>query len=274
MRRLLHEDRSCSWVCSRTIDDAAPTPLMHVMATPQVGNPFRFDVLPDTGCEQTMISLDLVTANGMVVDTNLKKRLRAANGAPMKCSGSVVLRVAFQGAEIDVLALVTPSLRKEILLSWRALQQLGIIPKDFPNRIAKVKAVSATPQKQWPRGILQKISAYEHSEREAWRGKKMGKDKRDKDKASSNLEPLQPGDIVYVQDPITLRWDSTAKVINKRGQKFYNIEEDGWIYLKNRRFLRPCPNPPDDKKSGPTDAGKPTQTPVTIDRVVARLGCL
>ena len=221
-----------------------------------------------------MISLDLVTANGMVVDTNLKKRLRAANGAPMKCSGSVTLRVAFQGAETDVLALVTPSLRKEILLSWRALQQLGIIPKDFPNRIAKVKAVSATPQKQWPRGILQKISAYEHSEREAWRGKKMGKDKRDKDKASSNLEPLQPGDIVYVQDPITLRWDSTAKVINKRGQKFYNIEEDGWIYLKNRRFLRPCPNPPDDKKSGPTDAGKPTQTPVTIDRVVARLGCL
>ena len=66
-------------------------------------------------------------------------------------------------------------------------------------------------------------------------------------------------DIVYVQDPITLGWDSTARVINKRGQKFYNIEEDGWIYLKNRRFLRPCPNPPDDKKSGPTEA-KPDAT--------------
>ena len=39
-----------------------------------------------------MISLDLVTANSMVVDTNLKKRLRAANGALMKFSGSVVLR--------------------------------------------------------------------------------------------------------------------------------------------------------------------------------------
>ncbi len=52
---------------------------MNVVATPQVGTPFRFNVLPDTGCEQ-----DLVTANGMVVDTNLKKRLRAANGAPME----------------------------------------------------------------------------------------------------------------------------------------------------------------------------------------------
>ena len=137
-----------SRVCSGAIDDAAPTPLMNVIATPQVGTPFRFNVLPDTGCEQTVISQDLVTANGMEVDTNLKKRLKAANGAPMKCSGSVVLRVAFQGAETDVLALATPSLREEVLLSWKALQHLGIISKDFPNRIIKVEAVSATPQKR------------------------------------------------------------------------------------------------------------------------------
>ena len=41
-----------------------------------------------------------VTANGM--DTNLKKRLRAASSAAMKCSGSVVLCVAFQEAETDI----------------------------------------------------------------------------------------------------------------------------------------------------------------------------
>ena len=90
---------------------------MNVVATPQIGTPFRFNVLPDTGCEQTVISQDLVTANGMVVDTNLKKRLRAANGNPMECSGSVILRVAFQGAETDILALATSLLQEEVLLS-------------------------------------------------------------------------------------------------------------------------------------------------------------
>ena len=56
-----------------------------------------------------MISLDVITT-GMVVDTNHKKRFKAANSAPMNCSGSVVLRMAFQGAESDVLTLATPSL--------------------------------------------------------------------------------------------------------------------------------------------------------------------
>ena len=104
--------------------------MMNVVAMPQVGTPFQFNILPDTECEQMVFFLDLVTANSMVVDTNLKKRLRAANGAPMKCSGSVVLRVAFQGAETDVLALATSSLREEVLLSWRALQRLVIISKE------------------------------------------------------------------------------------------------------------------------------------------------
>ena len=77
-------------------------------------------------------------------------------------------------------------------------------------RASRVEAVSATPQKQWPRGILQKISAYERSEHEAWRGK----DKRDADKASRSLEPQT------------------------------------------------------------SNASKPTHTPVTVEQVVARLGCL
>ena len=134
---------------------------MNVVATPQIGTPFRFNVLPDTGCEQTVISQDLVTANGMVVDTNLKKRLRAANGAPMECSGSVILRVAFQGAETDVLALATSSLQEEVLLSWKALQRLGIISKDFPNRISKVKAVSTAPRERLQQLMEEYASVFE-----------------------------------------------------------------------------------------------------------------
>ena len=35
---------------------------------------------------------------------------------------------------MDVLALVTPALQDEVLLSWRMLQRLDAIPKEFPLR--------------------------------------------------------------------------------------------------------------------------------------------
>ena len=95
----------------------------------------------------------------------------------------------------------------------------------------------------------------------------MEKDKRNADKASRGLEPMKPGDIVYVQDPKSLRWDSNARIIEKRSQRSYTIEADGRKYLKNRKFLRPCPRPntPDDGESGPKEA-----TPNTTHQGEAR----
>ena len=68
-----------------------------VAITPQTGTPFRHDVFPDTGCYQSLISLDLVTANGMVVDKRKKKTLRAVNGFALKCCGSVTFQVDVEG---------------------------------------------------------------------------------------------------------------------------------------------------------------------------------
>ena len=59
----------------------------------------------------------------------------------MKCSGSVSLKSSYEGQTLDVLALVTPALQDEILLSWRTLQRLGVIPKDFPHRTCITKAM-------------------------------------------------------------------------------------------------------------------------------------
>ena len=86
-------------------DDAEPTPLMtDVTITPQTGTPFLHDVFPDTGCYQSLISLDLVTANGMVVDKRKKKTLRAVNGFALKCCGAVTFQVAVGGQRTGVLA--------------------------------------------------------------------------------------------------------------------------------------------------------------------------
>ena len=59
----------------------------------------------------------------------------------MKCSGLVSIQVLYEGRTTDVLALVTPALQDEILLSWRTLQRLGVIPENFPHREVYSKAI-------------------------------------------------------------------------------------------------------------------------------------
>ena len=71
---------------------------------------------------------------GMQVDQNRVKKIRAVDGGQMECSGSVAFQVIYEGQKTDVLALVTPALQDEVLLSWRTLQRLDVIPKDFPRR--------------------------------------------------------------------------------------------------------------------------------------------
>ena len=53
------------------------------------------------------------------------------------------------------------------------------------------------------------------------------------------LDPLRPGDAVYVQDPKSGRWDATGEIIKKRGRRSYVVEVEGKTGLRNRRQLRP-----------------------------------
>merc|ERR1739836_158292 len=59
----------------------------------------------------------------------------------MECCGSVSFQATYRGQKTDVLALVTPALQDEILLSWRTLQRLDVIPDDFPNGACVAKAI-------------------------------------------------------------------------------------------------------------------------------------
>ena len=59
----------------------------------------------------------------------------------MECCGSVSFQASYEGRITDVLALVTPALQDEILISWRTLQRLGFIPEDFPHRACTTKAM-------------------------------------------------------------------------------------------------------------------------------------
>ena len=87
----------------------------------------------------------------------------------MECSGSVAFQVTYESQKMDVLALVTPAHQDEVLLSWRTLQRLDVIPKEFPRRrrmntmaqqsVVESRAVSKKISKENPNELSKSIEA-------------------------------------------------------------------------------------------------------------------
>ena len=65
----------------RVQDDSEPTPLMkdvkiRPFKTNQgLGKTITLDVFPDTGCQQTLVAEDLISACGLVLDQTKKKKI-------------------------------------------------------------------------------------------------------------------------------------------------------------------------------------------------------
>ena len=74
-----------------------PTPMMRgVKVTLRDGGaPFVFNMCPDTGCTQTLVSEDVVSRQGLAVSTRSRKRVRAVNDQKLDCSGMVVFDIEF-----------------------------------------------------------------------------------------------------------------------------------------------------------------------------------
>ena len=98
------------------------------------------EVFPDGGCQESLVSWDLVGPLGLVLDRRRKTRIQAINGAKVTCLGSTKFQITYDGQTTNVLALVTTALSDEIVLSWRALQRLKVLPEDFPRAQTTVKA--------------------------------------------------------------------------------------------------------------------------------------
>ena len=91
---------------------------------------------------------DLVSACGLVLDQTKKKKIKSVDGNRVPCSGSTLFQATYGGETTNVLALVTPALKKEVILSWRTLQRLKVIPKDFPSPAPLHVKVSKAKKKQ------------------------------------------------------------------------------------------------------------------------------
>ena len=114
-----------------------------------LGKTTTLDVFPDTGCQQTLVAEDLVSACGLVLDQTKKKKIKSVDGNRVPSSGSMSFQATYGGETTNVLALVTPALNKEVILSLRTLQRLKVIPKDFPSPVPlHVKAATSKAEKK------------------------------------------------------------------------------------------------------------------------------
>ncbi|CAB4046228.1 Hypothetical predicted protein, partial [Paramuricea clavata] len=58
------------------------------------------------------------------------------------------------------------------------------------------------------------------------------------------LRDLKPGEIVWLQNVNTKKWDESGRVTSMRqhGRSYWIETEAGWKTLRNRRFLKPVKN--------------------------------
>ena len=80
---------------------------------------------------------------------------------------------------------------------------------------------------------------------------------------SRRLAPLQPGNQVRIQNPVSNKWDRTGVVTEALQHRQYTVRLDGSgrVSLRNRRHLR-C--------SGPPALNTPTNSPPTAQRTQER----
>ena len=80
--------------------------------------------------------------------------LRAANGSPIPCDGTVSITVEFENHPTTFTALVSPALGKKFLIGRKDLIFMGVLPENFPSRDFHGKTphyvVPFFPTGSWP----------------------------------------------------------------------------------------------------------------------------
>jgi hypothetical protein len=107
------------------------TPRVSISIASNSGTPFQFAALPDSGATRTIIAEDLVKKHGIPIRQSPNERLFAANNEEMACEGRATLFVTFKGIQVTTNALVSSSIKNDILICWYDLQALGILQLIF-----------------------------------------------------------------------------------------------------------------------------------------------
>ena len=119
-----------------------PTPILHVKV--KCGSKsFDLKALPDTGASRSILAYDIVQKFNLplIEQTEL---IKAANGTPLKCEGTVCLHLSFNNTDVILYPLVSSDLHYDAILSWHDLVLIGVIHSDFPYVKSSFTQVSAS----------------------------------------------------------------------------------------------------------------------------------
>ena len=95
----------------------------------------------DTGCTHSVISKQFIKS--IYLDTSDRRAIEAANGTSVRCVGSTIVWVEYQGIRTRIHAYVSPSI-DDFYLSGKDLRRMRILPEKFPNVIlSKIEILEA-----------------------------------------------------------------------------------------------------------------------------------
>ena len=93
--------------------------------------------VPDSGAQVTVAGLDILRKIGGDVNNILRRGedfLVAANGLSLESAGRLDLNIRYRGTTITTTVIICPE-HDGMLLSWFVCQELGILPKNYPEPI-------------------------------------------------------------------------------------------------------------------------------------------
>ena len=95
---------------------------------------FSFECFPDSGSATSLISADLVSMHRLPIQPQSSRTVFISmNGVCLRIDGKVLLDVKDVNGNVHCLhLLVSPDITKEVLLGYKILCELGVVPKDFP----------------------------------------------------------------------------------------------------------------------------------------------
>ena len=99
---------------------------------------FKFDSFPDTGASRSVMGLDLAEKHEVPIKPAPHDALEAANGACMDVTGQVHFHVKFQHHTAVLDCLISKDIKDDFLVSWQDLQQLCVLPENFPAVLSDV----------------------------------------------------------------------------------------------------------------------------------------
>ena len=116
--------------CNITSDQT--TPRMNV----RINELFSMNACADTGTTRSIISKDVCVKHGLKI-YKARERLFAANGERMACEGRTPLRLKYHGFTTPIMALVSSSMTNDMLISWKDLREMQVLPSSFPQALVR-----------------------------------------------------------------------------------------------------------------------------------------